>query len=159
MGQKRCVADNLDDQILNPVRKRQSSLQMDRHPSAGRLDIVMLGNLAIPLEPPMQSLLAALVSLGTGLTALVAWPTGAFALNDEAHMKIELKILSGIAMQQVVEDLGPKFERATGHKLAITFANLGGAVKRVQDGETADVLVIPRSGIEGFVKDVRVAVA
>ncbi len=45
-----------------------------------------------------------------------------------------------------MEDLGPKFERATGHKLAITFATLGAIVKRVQDGETADVVIIPQSG-------------
>jgi molybdate transport system substrate-binding protein len=108
------------------------------------------------LGRPMRSLLAALVNLVTALTALVAWPTASFALNDEAPMKITLKVLSGIAMQEVVEDLGPKFERATGHKLAVTFANLGGAVKRIQDGETADVLIIPQSGIEGFVKDGRV---
>jgi hypothetical protein len=30
-------------------------------------------------------------------------------------MKVELKVLSGIAMQSVVEDLGPKFERETGY--------------------------------------------
>ena len=36
----------------------------------------------------------------------------------------ELKVLSAIGMQAVMEDLGPKFERATGHKLAITFATL-----------------------------------
>jgi molybdate transport system substrate-binding protein len=106
---------------------------------------------------PHASLLEVLVSLVTALAALVAWPTDSFALNDEAPMKMDLKVLSGIAMQPVVEDLGPKFERATGHKLVVTFANLGGAVKRVQDGETADVLIIPRSGIEGFVKDGRVA--
>ena len=34
----------------------------------------------------------------------------------------ELKVLSAIGMQSVLEDLGPKFERATGHKLAISFA-------------------------------------
>ena len=39
----------------------------------------------------------------------------------------ELKVLSAIAMQTVMEDLGPKFERATGHKLAITFATLAGS--------------------------------
>jgi molybdate transport system substrate-binding protein len=65
----------------------------------------------------------------------------------------ELKVMSSIAMQPVMEDLGPKFERATGHKLAVTFATLGAVVKRVQDGETADVVVIPRQGIDGFVKD------
>jgi len=68
-------------------------------------------------------------------------------------MKIELKVLSAIAMQTVMEDLGPKFERASGHKLAISFATMGQAVKQIQDGETADVIIIPRSGIEGFVKD------
>ena len=41
----------------------------------------------------------------------------------------ELKVLSAIGMQSVLEDLGPKFERATGHKLAITFATLGATVK------------------------------
>jgi ABC-type molybdate transport system substrate-binding protein len=38
----------------------------------------------------------------------------------------ELKVLSATAMQAVMEELGPKFERATGHKLAITFASLAG---------------------------------
>src|SRR5438132_3583283 len=65
----------------------------------------------------------------------------------------DLKVLSAIGMELVMEDLGPKFERATGHKLAITFATLGAAVKRVQDGETADVVVIPQQGIDSFVKD------
>jgi molybdate transport system substrate-binding protein len=65
----------------------------------------------------------------------------------------ELKVLSGSGIRVVMEDLGPKFERATGHKLAITFAPLGGIVKRVQDGETTDVVVIPRQGIDSFVKD------
>ena len=65
----------------------------------------------------------------------------------------ELKVLSAIGMQAVMEDLGPKFERTSGHKLAITFATLGAAVKRVQDGETYDVVIIPQQGIDTLVKD------
>ena len=65
----------------------------------------------------------------------------------------ELKVLSAIAMQPVMEDLGPKFEHATGHRVALTFATLGAAVKRVQDGETFDVVIIPRSGTDGFVQE------
>lgn len=64
----------------------------------------------------------------------------------------ELKVLSANGMREVMEDLGPKFERATGHKLAIAFGNLGTLVKRVQDGETADVIVLPLQGIDGLVK-------
>ena len=65
----------------------------------------------------------------------------------------EIKVLSSGAFRQIMEDLGPKFERATGHQFAITFATLGAAVKRVQGGETADVVIIPQQGIDGFVKD------
>ena len=69
----------------------------------------------------------------------------------------EIKVLGGFAMQKVMEDLGPKFERAAGHKLAITFDSSGAIVKRVQGGETADVVVIPRQGIDSFVKDGKAA--
>jgi len=68
----------------------------------------------------------------------------------------ELKVLCAIAMQQLIEDLGPKFERATGHQLTITIATLGPALKRVQGGETFDVVWIPRPGIESLVKDGKV---
>ena len=50
------------------------------------------------------------------------------SLSGVAADAAELKVLSAIAMTPVMEDLAPKFERATGHKLAITFATLGAAV-------------------------------
>jgi molybdate transport system substrate-binding protein len=65
----------------------------------------------------------------------------------------EVKVLSAIGMRQAMEDLGPKFERATGHKLVIEFAAGGVIVKRVQSGETADVVLLPRPGIESLAKD------
>jgi molybdate transport system substrate-binding protein len=68
----------------------------------------------------------------------------------------EIKVLSALAMQPVMEDLGPKFERAAGHKLVITFAPLGGIVKLVQDGDPGDVVIIPKSGIERLAKDGKV---
>ena len=37
----------------------------------------------------------------------------------------ELKVLAAYGIQAVVEDIAPKFERATGHKLVITFATGG----------------------------------
>ena len=69
----------------------------------------------------------------------------------------EIKVLSALAMKPVMEDLGPKFERATGHKLAITFGTVGEAVKRVEGGETADVAVLPRQGIETFITNGKAA--
>ncbi len=68
----------------------------------------------------------------------------------------ELKVLSALALQPVMEDLGPKFERVTGHKLVITFGPLGGIVKLVQDGVAGDVVMIPQPGIERLAKDGKV---
>jgi molybdate transport system substrate-binding protein len=69
----------------------------------------------------------------------------------------ELKVLSAIGMQSVLEDLGPKFERATRHKLVISFVTAGAAVKRAQGGEAADVVIATRQGIDGLVKNGKAA--
>src|SRR5687767_8467555 len=69
----------------------------------------------------------------------------------------ELKVFSANGMRAVMEDLGPKFERATGHKLAMTFATGGVSVERAQGGETADVVIAPRQGIDRWVKGGRAA--
>ena len=68
-----------------------------------------------------------------------------------------MKVLSAVPMRQVMEELGPKFEHATGHKLAITFATLGEVVKRIRDGESADVVIIPQQGTDSLVKDGKAA--
>ena len=65
----------------------------------------------------------------------------------------DLKVLCAIAMQQLIENLGPKFEQATGHRLVVTIATLGPALKRIQDGETYDVVWLPQRGIESLVKE------
>jgi molybdate transport system substrate-binding protein len=64
----------------------------------------------------------------------------------------EVKVVSALALKPVMEDLGPKFERETGHKLAVTFATLGEAMKRLQAGEVADVVILPRDGIDTLAK-------
>jgi molybdate transport system substrate-binding protein len=68
----------------------------------------------------------------------------------------EIKVLAAFGVKEIVEDLGPRFERATGHKLAIAFGNLGAIVKGVKAGESADVIIVPEQGIESFVKDGKV---
>src|SRR5262245_46403292 len=69
----------------------------------------------------------------------------------------EIRVLSTGGMRSVMEDLGPKFERATGHQLAITFDSGGATVKRAQGGEAADVVIIYQPGIDRLVKDGKAA--
>lgn len=102
---------------------------------AGAIEAELLGD-AMKSPIGMVAGLAAFVVLGQ-------------ATADAA----EIKMLSANGMREVMEDLGPRFERATGHRLAIAFATLGVIVQRVEGGETADVVAIPRQGIDRLVKD------
>lgn len=76
----------------------------------------------------------------------------ALLLASAAAAGAELTFFSAIGVQEVMEDLAPKFERATGHKVVVTFAPLSGVMKRIEAGETADVVVIPAQGIAELVK-------
>jgi molybdate transport system substrate-binding protein len=68
----------------------------------------------------------------------------------------EIKVLSTIAMQSVFEELTPQFEQASGHKLNVTFGLSAVMAKRVQDGETADLVASTRGGIDGLIKSGKV---
>lgn len=68
----------------------------------------------------------------------------------------ELRVLCANGMQTVIEELGPKFERSTGHKLSITYDTGGATIKRAR-GESADVVIAIREGIAGLAKDGRAA--
>jgi molybdate transport system substrate-binding protein len=69
----------------------------------------------------------------------------------------EVKVLSALALREVVNDLGPKFERASANRLTIQFGTVGEVVKRVKGGETADVLLLQRQAIDELAKDGKVA--
>ena len=60
----------------------------------------------------------------------------------------EVKVLSAVGMRQVMLDLGPKFERATGNTLAITFDSTGLLAKRIVSGEQVDVVMLNQSAME-----------
>jgi molybdate transport system substrate-binding protein len=65
----------------------------------------------------------------------------------------EIKVFSTIGVQAALEELAPKFEQASGDKLAITFATAAILAKRVQAGETADLLILTRQSLDALSKD------
>lgn len=76
-----------------------------------------------------------------------------------AHVSVhatEVKVLSAVGMRQVMVDLGPRFEHATGHNLAITFSSTGRIAQHVASGEQVDVVMINRSLIENLGKEGKV---
>lgn len=69
----------------------------------------------------------------------------------------EIKVLTTGAFKQVVVALVPEFEKATGHKVIVDNGTVGQLTKRVNDGETFDVLVLSPRGIEDYIKEGKIA--
>ena len=61
-------------------------------------------------------------------------------------------VYSTIGVRSAAEELFAQFEKASGHKLAVTWGTAPMLVKRIEGGETADVLVLSRAGIDALEK-------
>ena len=86
--------------------------------------------------------------LVTGLAAF--FPLAEHDAQDGVALatNAEVRVLSAVGMRQVILDLGPKFERATGHRLNVSFDSGTVILKRLEGGARADVVMLPRSGID-----------
>src|SRR5271168_4112115 len=62
----------------------------------------------------------------------------------------ELKVYSSIGVRSAAEALLQQFEKTGGYKLAVTWGTAPMLVKRIEDGETADVLILNRAGIDAM---------
>jgi molybdate transport system substrate-binding protein len=85
--------------------------------------------------PSMRVLVAALTLLGMSVTPLSA---------------TELRVYSGGAPQETLKLLAPEFEKATGHRVAFTFAVVGAIRQRLEAGEKADVVLLPAPLIDAL---------
>src|SRR5271170_5729872 len=55
----------------------------------------------------------------------------------------ELKVLAGGSLNSVLTELGPQFERASGHKLIIHFDTTPNLIKLATSGAPFDLGVVP----------------
>jgi molybdate transport system substrate-binding protein len=69
----------------------------------------------------------------------------------------ELRVYSTIGVQIALNELAPKFEKITGCKLVFAWGTAPMLVKRIQGGETADVMILNLAGIETMNKEGRIA--
>ena len=69
----------------------------------------------------------------------------------------DIKVLSAGAYRQVLEAMTPDFEKRTGHKLAVDRGTVGQLMKRVEDGEAFDLVVVTPAGIEKLIAGGHVA--
>jgi molybdate transport system substrate-binding protein len=89
--------------------------------------------------------------------APIAAGFAAVLLATQAAAAAEIKVYSTVGVKSALEELIPKFEQATGHKLNITWSTADLLTKRVQAGEMADALILARGNVETLLKDGKIA--
>jgi len=92
---------------------------------------------------------------GTGFLAGAIF--GMMAIMTQPTAAAEIKVLTTGAFKQVVVALVPEFEKATGHKVVLDNGTVGQLQKRVDGGETFDVLVLSPKGIADYVASGKIA--
>jgi molybdate transport system substrate-binding protein len=81
------------------------------------------------------------------------------AMLAPAANAAEIKVISSVGLKAALEELKPQFERATEHKLAITFGTAVPLKRQIEGGETFDVVILTPALVEDLAKQGKVAPA
>ena len=76
--------------------------------------------------------------------ALAAGLALAVSFTSNAVDAAEIKILCASGMREVVNELQPQLVRVTGQQVSVSVGEAGDLRKRIQGGEIADVVILPR---------------
>ena len=69
----------------------------------------------------------------------------------------ELKIFASRAVWTVLAEIGPEFEKSSGHKLNVITGLSSDFVRRINGGETFDVIAVPLPVLDTLIKNGKVA--
>ncbi len=72
------------------------------------------------------------------IAAVAVFLTASMTLSSAA----EIKLLAAGALEQVLRELVPQFERDTGHRLNVVYGPIGALTDRLAKGEAADVAIV-----------------
>jgi molybdate transport system substrate-binding protein len=81
----------------------------------------------------------------------------AAGLAIEPGLAADIKVLTAGAYKQVLLAMQPEFEKQSGHKLVIDNDTVGALVKRIDGGETFDIVVASPVALDGLIKGSKVA--
>jgi molybdate transport system substrate-binding protein len=86
----------------------------------------------------------------------IAAVAGSFMLAASAVNAAEVTVIASTAMREVMDELVPIFERASGHKVAINFLSGSVLPVKLKEGAQADVVVTTPATIDDLVAAGRV---
>lgn len=99
--------------------------------------------------------------MATRSVTSIAARVGLFAMliSGALAQAAEIKVLSTVAVKAVVEELGPQFERQTGHKLAVTFGVANTMKRQIEAGERFDVAIMTAPVADDLIKQGKIVAA
>jgi molybdate transport system substrate-binding protein len=74
-----------------------------------------------------------------------------------AAMAAEVKVMAGVAMSGVIGELGPQFERATGHKIVIQYGPGATLRRQIEAGEAFDLAIVASERVDDLIKQGKIA--
>jgi molybdate transport system substrate-binding protein len=95
---------------------------------------------------------SAAIAVAAKLSVLTMFAAG-------AATAAEIKVLASNAVKTALEELAPKFEKATEHKLNITFGVGVQLQAGIEKGETFDVAILAPSSVDALIKQDKLAAA
>jgi molybdate transport system substrate-binding protein len=93
-----------------------------------------------------MTMLKLIATLGMGLPLMLG----------QAHAA-EIKFLASNAIKTVLEEIAPQFEKASGHKLSITFGSTGNLTAAINKGTPFDLTVVGSDAIDNLIKQGKLA--
>jgi molybdate transport system substrate-binding protein len=87
------------------------------------------------------------------LTGLLLLLTQAMAAG--AAIGAEIRILGANAVREPVLALAAAFEKTTGHRITAAWSGTAGIVKRIDDGEVVDLVVVGADSVDRLIRDGR----
>ena len=94
--------------------------------------------------------------LAAAVMAAVAGLMGQGTMPDSARAA-ELKVIGSSGVRAVINELGPQFERESGHKLTTDFEVIAVLKRRIEAGETFDVAILGPAAIDDLVRQGKIA--
>ncbi len=84
---------------------------------------------------------------------IAIWGLALFWLHASVAAAAEIKVFSTIGVRSVMQELGPRFESATGHKLVLSFDVANALKRRIDAGESFDVAILTVPVIDALIKE------
>jgi molybdate transport system substrate-binding protein len=72
-------------------------------------------------------------------------------------LSAEIRVLCSNGLQAVMEDLAPQFEKASGHKVSVTFGLAAGFKQQIEGGAAFDLAVLTPPMIDDLIKQGKLA--